>query len=153
MVSFQIWSFEEKSQNHKKHHCHYTLTAFHIEGLLAHSCCVLVPCLPHAYKSPASCGLTPGSAFVSRLCCPKAVWVPVRKRRAKATPIQTSFPEPLQQQLHCGAMSNPSAPNQITDAVTSVVHSVSPHVRIQKSLSLSCQVRLTYHQPHDEMHE
>lgn len=47
----------------------------------------------------------------------------MRKRRAKAKPIQISFPEPLQQQLHCGAMSNPSAPNQITDAVASVIHS------------------------------
>lgn len=46
----------------------------------------------------------------------------MRKRRAKAKPIQTSFPEPLQQQPHCGAMSNPSA-NQITDAVASVIHS------------------------------
>lgn len=43
----------------------------------------------------------------------------MRKRRAKATPIQTSFPEPLQQR----AMSNPSAPNKITDAVASVIHS------------------------------
>lgn len=47
----------------------------------------------------------------------------MRKRRAKASPIQTSFPEPLQQRPHCGAMSNPSATNQITDAVASVIHS------------------------------
>ena len=51
------------------------------------------------FESPASCGLTLGSVCVSRLCCPKAVWVPVRKRRAKAAPIQPSFPEPLQQRL------------------------------------------------------
>lgn len=41
----------------------------------------------------------PVSVSVSRLCCPKAAWVPVRKRRAKAAPIQTSFPEPPQQRL------------------------------------------------------
>lgn len=77
----------------------------------------------------------------------------MRKRRAKAAPIQTSFPEPLQQRLHCGAMSNPSAPKQITDAVASVIHSVSPHGRTQKSLSLSCQVRLQRRRPHDQTHE
>lgn len=94
-----------------------------------------------SYKSPASCELIPGSVSVSRLCCPKAVWVPVRKRRAKATLIQTSFPDPLQQRLHCGAMSNPSAPNQITDAVAAVIHSVSPHARTQRGLGPSCHVR------------
>lgn len=50
-------------------------------------------------------------------------------------------------------MSNPSAPNQITDAVASVIHSVSPHGRIQKSLSLPCQVRLQRRRPHDETYE
>ncbi|XP_050924523.1 anion exchange protein 2, partial [Lates calcarifer] len=51
-----------------------------------------------------------------------------REREGLKPPlIQTSFPDPLQQQLHCGAMSNPSAPNQITDAVAAVIHSVSPH--------------------------
>lgn len=104
-------------------------------------------------KSPALCWLTPGSVSVSRLCCPKAVWVPVRKRRAKAAPIQTSFPEPLKQQLHHGAMSNPSAPNQITDAVASVIHSVSAHDRIQKILSLPSQVELQRSRPHDETRE
>lgn len=47
----------------------------------------------------------------------------MRKRRAKVELIQTSFPVPLQQQHHCGAMSNPNAPNQITDAMAAVIHS------------------------------
>lgn len=32
--------------------------------------------------------------FVSRLCGPKVVWVPVRKRRAKAAPFQTPLTRP-----------------------------------------------------------
>lgn len=45
-----------------------------------------------------------------------------------------------------------SNPKQITDAVASVIHSVSLHSRIQKSLSLSRQVKLRRRQPHDETH-
>lgn len=61
----------------------------------------------------------------------------MRKRRAKATPIQTSFPEPLQQQNQCGDMSNPNAPKEITSAVASVIHGVSPYSCILKRKNAS----------------
>lgn len=102
------------------------------------------------FKPSSSCALTPVSVSISRLCCPKAVWVPVRKRRAKAAPVQTSFPEPLQQRLYSRAMSNPSAPKQASNAVASVVHSVS---KARLDVVWAVGAGLQHHQPHDKAQE
>ena len=126
MTSFSFSMFHLRTKVLKPNQLNKTLffkTAPHIERLLAQvtvSRCLF--CLMLQISN--SCGLIPRSVFFSRLCCPKAVWVPVRKRRAKATPIQTSFQEPPQPGLCRGTMSNPKAPKQI---MASGIHSVSPY--------------------------
>lgn len=77
-----------------------------------------------SWSGPTSFPTSVCLMFVSRLCCPKAVWVPVRKRRAKATPFQNPAHQAIpSRDPHRGAMSSPNATKP---TLASGIHSVSP---------------------------
>lgn len=76
--------------------------------------------------------------LVSRLCGPKAVWVPVRKRRAKAAPFQTaltrpspagsqrSHEQPQRSQTHTSIGNSQRKYGKTPQSVMKVVHAVHP---------------------------